>query len=45
MQAGEQLRSEGIAYQESTPLGIMVEVPAAALCIEDFFYPRPGFCQ
>jgi len=36
MQAGEQLRSEGIAYQESTPLGIMVEVPAAALCIEDF---------
>jgi phosphoenolpyruvate-protein phosphotransferase len=29
------LRSEGVAFADDMPLGIMVEVPAAALCIEE----------
>jgi phosphoenolpyruvate-protein phosphotransferase len=29
------LRREGVPFAENMPLGIMIEVPAAALCIED----------
>lgn len=36
MQASAELRSEGIDHQENTPLGIMIEIPAAALSIGEF---------
>jgi phosphoenolpyruvate-protein phosphotransferase (PTS system enzyme I) len=29
------LRKQGVAFAESVPLGVMIEVPSAALCIED----------
>jgi len=31
----DDLRREGIAFQEHIPFGVMVEVPAAALCVND----------
>jgi phosphoenolpyruvate-protein phosphotransferase len=30
----EQLRREGLAFADNVPLGVMLEVPAAALCID-----------
>lgn len=35
-EAKEELRSEGVPFHEDIPLGIMVEVPSCALCIEAF---------
>ncbi len=34
----EKLRAEGVPFGASVPLGVMLEVPAAALCIDDILH-------
>lgn len=38
-----ELRQEGIPYREDTPLGVMIEVPSAALCADILAYEADFF--